>query len=73
MVPSSPQFEFNSNHEGTQPTREKTFENFMQSSQQILSDNVQYLGHLDMIASELAGEQEKDSFSTQFVLDPKLT
>ena len=73
MVPSLPQLEFNSNHEDIQPTREETFENFMQSSQQMLSDNVQHLSHLDMIASKLAGEQEKDLFSTQSLLDPKPT
>ena len=40
----------------------------MQSSQQMLSDNIQHLGHLDMIATELAGAQEKDSFSTNLFL-----
>ena len=39
----------------------------------MLSDNVQYLGHLDIITSELASEQEKDSFSTEPVLDLKPT
>jgi len=38
-----------------------------------MSDNVQHLGHLDMIVSELAGEQDKDLFSTQPILDPKPT
>jgi len=45
----------------------------MQSSQQILSDNIQYLAHQDRLASELVVEQEKGSFSTQPVLDPKLS
>ena len=43
----------------------------MQSSQQILSDNVQHLAHLDMIANEGASGQVKDSFFTQSVPRPK--
>jgi len=54
MNPSPSQFEFNRNHTDTQPTREETFENFMQSSQQMLSDNVQHLVRLDRIANKLA-------------------
>ena len=45
----------------------------MQSSQQILSDNIQYLAHQDRLASELVVEQEKGSFSTEPVLEPKLS
>jgi len=40
-------------------------------SQQMLCDNIQHLSHLDMISSELAGEKEKDPFSTHPVLDSK--
>ena len=36
-------------------------------------DNVQQLAHLDRLASELVVEQEKGSFSTQPVVDPKLS
>ena len=39
----------------------------------MLSDNVQHLSHLDMMLSELAGEQEKDLFSTHPILDSKPT
>jgi len=48
----------------THNNTEETFENIMQSSQQILNDNIQYLAHLDRLASELVAEQEKGSFST---------
>jgi len=58
------QVDFNSNHEDTQPILEETFENFMQFSQQMLSDNVQLLARLDRQVSELVSGQEKDSFST---------
>ena len=63
------QVDFNSNHEDTQPILEETFENFMQFSQRMLSDNVQLLAHLDMLTSELASGQENDSFFTQSVLE----
>jgi len=66
---SLPQFDFSSNHEDLQPTLEETFENFMQFSQRMLSDNVQLLAHLDMLTSELASGQENDSFFTQSVLE----
>ena len=45
----------------------------MQSSQQMLSDNVQHLAHLDMIANEIASGQANDSFSTQSVPRPKFS
>ena len=73
MDPSPTQFEFNSNHKDTQPTREKFFKNFMQSSQQILIDNVQHSACLDRLATELASGQEKDFFSTQLVPEPTPT
>jgi len=38
--PTYPQFEFNGNHEDTQPTLEETFEAFMQLSKRMLSDSV---------------------------------
>ena len=42
-------------------------------SQQILGDDVQHLSYLDVMSSKLAGEQEKDSFSTHPILDSKPT
>ena len=62
MDPSLPQFDFNSTHKDTQPILEKTFEDFMQPSKRVLNDDVQLLARLDRLASELASEQEKDSF-----------
>jgi len=42
-----------------------------QTSHQMLSNNVSYWAHLEMMVNELTVEQENDSFSTQPVLDPK--
>ena len=57
----SHQLEFNNNH------KEDT-----QTSDQMLSNNVSHWAYLEMVANELAVEQEEDLFSTQLVLDPKL-
>jgi len=51
---------FNNNH------KEDT-----QTSHQMLSNNVSHWAHLEMMANELAIEEEEDSFSTQSVLDSK--
>jgi len=52
--PSPPQFELNSNHEDTQPTLEKTLEDFMQFSKRFLSTNDQISARQNMTTIKLA-------------------
>jgi len=58
------QIEFNGNQVDKKLTLENVFENFMQTSKQMLND---IKDCLNRSASELASEQEKDHFSTQLV------
>ena len=56
----SHQLEFNNSHkEG------------IQTSHQILSDNISYYAYLELMINKLAVEQKEDLFSTQHALDQK--
>ena len=54
------QIEFNGNHVDKEPTLEKNFETFMQTSKQMLNDITDCL---NMLASKLTGRQKKEFFS----------